>query len=208
MQQFLDFLPILLFVGVYFFSGDIYQATLVLMVATAVQVVATYAFTKRVSGQLWLVFAVSMVFGGLTLALHDKQFLFWKPTIINWLFTALLAGGLLFGKNPVKALLGAQLQLPDPVWRNLAIGWAAAFFVEGVANLVVAYNFTEAFWVGYKLWGGMGLTLLFVAVTVVYLMRGGYLVEPDDAPTSESNTTTPPIAAPAPALPKDGSNDA
>lgn len=179
MQQFLDFLPIAVFGAVYFSTGDIYQATLVLMIATVVQVGITWLVKRRIGTQLWMVLVISMVFGGLTLALHDKQFLFWKPTIMNWAFAGILAGGVLIGRNPLQTVLGAQLELPPRAWRNLTLGWAAGCFLEGGLNLVVAYHFSEAFWVGYKLWGGLVITAMFIGLTAVYLVRGGYLPDED-----------------------------
>ncbi len=211
MQQFIDFLPIAVFAGVYFISGDIYLATTVLMVATVLQVALTWLLKRKVGGQLWLVLGISLVFGGLTLALHDKQFLFWKPTIINWLFAGMIGGGLMLGRNPLRSLLGGQLQLPDHAWHVLSIGWGIGFFVEGALNLVVAYQFSEAFWVGYKLWGGLALTALFVLLTVVYLLRGGYLQEAPADPagadlpaTPDQQTGTPPPGKAAQGGTRDG----
>ena len=181
MQQFFDFLPVALFGAAYFLTGDIYQATLVLMVATTLQVAITWFAKRHVSGQLWLVLAISLVFGGLTLLLHDKQFLYWKPTILNWLFALIIGVGIAFGRNPLQVMLGAQLALPDKAWRTLGIGWAIGFFIEGALNIVVFKQFSEAFWVGYKLWGGIAITALFIALTVAYLARAGYLNEPDNA---------------------------
>ena len=179
MQQFLDFLPVALFGAAYFLTGDIYKATVVLMVATTLQVAVTW-FTKRhVSGQLWLVFGISLVFGGLTLLLHDKQFLYWKPTILNWLFAVIIGGGIMVGRNPLQTMLGAQLALPTAAWRTLGVGWAIGFFLEGALNILVFKNFSEAFWVGYKLWGGIAITALFIGLTIAYLARAGYLNDAD-----------------------------
>ncbi len=197
MQQFLDFLPVALFGAAYFVTGDIYQATVVLMVATTLQVAITW-FTKRhVSGQLWLVLGISLVFGGLTLLLHDKQFLYWKPTILNWLFAAIIGGGIMVGRNPLQTMLGAQLALPAPAWRTLGIGWAIGFFLEGALNIVVFTQFSEAFWVGYKLWGGIAITALFIGLTIAYLARAGYLNEPDEPTLSAAEPVTAPGASDA-----------
>ena len=191
MQQLLDFLPIAVFGAVYLFTGDIYRATLVLMIATVVQVALTWTIKRHVGNQLWMVLVISLVFGGLTLALHDKQFLFWKPTIMNWAFAAILGGGVMIGRNPLQTVLGAQLELPAKVWRNLTIGWALGCFAEGALNLVVAYHFSEAFWVGYKVWGGLVITFMFVGLTAVYLVRGGHLPEEEASGAQAVGRTTP-----------------
>jgi len=188
MNPLFDFLPVALFVAVYVVSGDIYAATKVLMVATVIHTAVTWLVRRRIGAQLWLVLGVSMVFGSLTLLLHDKQFLFWKPTVINWLFAVILAGGVAIGRNPLRALLGKQLSLPPPVWRNLALGWAIGCLLEGALNLFIAYNFSEAFWVGFKLWGGFATTVLLMGASALYLVRGGYLDEDVGAPAVvESN---------------------
>ncbi|HKI73057.1 MAG TPA: septation protein IspZ, partial [Pseudomonadales bacterium] len=80
-------------------------------------------------------------------------------------------------ENALKKIFSEQLTLPDPVWRNLTLGWAAGFFLAGVLNLVVAYNFSLEFWVSYKLIGGISITLIYSIITVIYLAWGGHLQE-------------------------------
>lgn len=189
MQQLLDFLPLAVFGAVYVISGDIYQATKVLMVATVLQVACTWVIRRKVGTQLWMVLVLALVFGGLTLALHDKQFLFWKPTIMNWAFAAILAGGVMLGRNPLHTVLGGQLELAPPVWRTLTLGWAAGCFTEGAVNLFVAYRYSEGAWVAYKVWGGLAFTALFIGLTALYLVRGGHL--PDDEPDAVAAVDTP-----------------
>jgi intracellular septation protein len=181
MTQLLDFVPVALFVIVYFLS-DIFVATAALMAGVTVQVLAYVALKKPVSRELKLTFWASMVFGGLTLVFRDETFIQWKPTIVNWLLAGGLVASHFFGRrNALKHLLGKQLTLVDEVWTRLNFGWACGFFLAGALNLVVAYNFSMEFWVSYKLIGGFALTFLYIVLTVLYLARKGYLQEPDEA---------------------------
>ena len=175
MKQFLEFIPILIFVAVYYLA-DIFYATAALMVAVTVQVVTLMALKRPVTQQLKITFWVSLAFGGLTLAFQDRTFIQWKPTIINWLLAGALIGSQFIGRrNILERMLGAQMSLPSPVWTRLNYGWATGFTLAGALNLFVAYEFSEAFWVNYKLIGGFAITLLYVVITMVYLQRGGYL---------------------------------
>lgn len=182
MKQFLDLLPILCFVAVFFFftDKDIYISTAVLMAAVLLQVVFAYLKFKRVDKQTQVVFWVVMLFGAATLLFQNQLFIQWKPTIVNWLFALALLGSHFIGdKNLLEKMLGSQLVLPNKVWRNLNFGWIFAFFLAGSLNLVVAYNFSLESWVTYKLVGGFCLTAMYIMVTMAYLIRGGHLKEHD-----------------------------
>ena len=183
MRQLLDFLPILIFTGV-FFASDIYWATGALMVSVTLQVGLYKLLGKPVGRELKFTFWASMAFGGLTLLLRDETFIQWKPTVVNWLLAASLIGSHFMRTNLIRKVLGGQLRLPDPVWVRLNFGWAAGFLFAGALNLVVAYNFSMEFWVTYKLVGGLGLTFTYVALTLVYLHRLGLLVQEADAPAA------------------------
>ena len=175
MNQLLDFLPILVFAVVYFTLG-IYPATAALMVAVSLQILAFWLLKRTIGNELKLTFWVSMVFGGLTLWLRDETFIQWKPTVVNWLLASVLLISKFFAKKDLlQKVMGAQLELPPKAWLHLNLGWAAAFFLAGALNLVVAYNFSMDIWVSYKLIGGFGLTFCYIIITMIYLHRGGYL---------------------------------
>ena len=174
MQQLLDFLPILIFAGV-FFATDIYWATGALMLAVTLQVGVYKLLGKPVGRGLQLTFWVSLVFGGLTLVLRDQTFIQWKPTVINWLLGAALLGSHFMRNNLIEKLLGGQFKLPGPVWARLSFGWSAGFFFAGALNLVVAYNFSMEIWVTYKLVGGFALTFTYMVLTLIYLHKLGLL---------------------------------
>ena len=150
---------------------DIFVATAVAIVATFVQVGWLAARGKKIPSMLWASLAIIVVFGGLTLYLRDKTFILWKPTVLYWLFGAVLAGGALLGRNLVRTLLSEQMSLPEPVWRRLNWSWVGFFAFMGCLNLYVAYNYSEKIWASFKLFGGIGLMLLFVVVQSAFLAK-------------------------------------
>jgi intracellular septation protein len=121
---------------------------------------------------LWASFGIIVVFGGATLMLQNEIFIKWKPTVLYWLLGAVLAGAaLLFRRNLIRMMLSEQVQLPDPVWNRLNWSWVGFFAFMGALNLYVAYNYSTDLWVNFKLFGGMGLMLLFVVVQALFLAR-------------------------------------
>jgi intracellular septation protein len=113
----------------------------------------------------------------LTLYLHDEQFIKWKPTVINWLFGATFLASQIFGKQTaIERMLGANLTLPQAVWRRLNLGWVVFFLCLGGANLFVMSHYDRDTWVNFKLFGMLGLTMFFVVLQSLYLSR--YMAEP------------------------------
>lgn len=169
MKAFIDYLPLAAF-GAAYFLYDIYVATGVLMAALVLLV----AFHRVAYGE-WhkmhlATAALALVFGGITLAVHDPMFIKVKPTVLYLLFAAVLAGSHVVGERPlVQRFLGAQLALPAPVWRTVSWLWVAFFLVCAGLNLVVAFGFSDTVWVNFKLFGILGLTLAFVLAQGVYL---------------------------------------
>lgn len=182
MNQLLDLLPVAIFAAV-FFASDVYYATGALMLAVSAQVALYLILRKPLTRELKLTFWVSMIFGALTLLFHNQVFIQWKPTIINWLLATSLVGSHFVGEhNLMRQLFAKQLTLVDEVWTRLNFGWAFGFFLAGALNLFVAYNFSMEVWVSYKLIGGTALTFLYVALTLWYLARNGFLDEQPDPP--------------------------
>src|SRR4026207_155499 len=141
MKFLFDFLPVVLFF-VAFKLADIYVATAVAIGASVLQVAWLKLRRQRVPGMLGASLAIIAVFGGATLLLQDETFIKWKPTVLYWLFGAiLLVSDLAFGKNLIRAMMGTQLTLPAPVWGKLNASWAAFFVIMGAANLYVAFHF-------------------------------------------------------------------
>lgn len=172
MKLLFDFLPIVVFFAVYKWTGDFYQATIAIIVASCLQVGWTWLKHRRVERMPLIALALLLVFGGITLVLHDEMFLKWKPTVVNWLFGAAFLASQFIGRKPlIERMLDSAMQLPAAVWTRLNLAWAVFFAVMGVANLYVAYQFSTDTWVNFKLYGMLGLTLVFVLAQGFYLAR-------------------------------------
>ena len=170
MKFLFDLFPVLLFFAA-FKLADIYVATAVAIGATFLQIGLLALLRRKIDTMLWVSLGIIVVFGGATLALRDETFIKWKPTVLYWMFAIALGVAQLLGRNLIRSMLGAQIQLPDPVWRKLNWSWVAFFAFMGVANLLVAFNFSTDQWVNFKLFGGSGLMLLFVLVQAMVLAR-------------------------------------
>ncbi len=178
MKLLIDFFPIILFFVAFKVAG-IYVATAVAIVATILQIAWIRWRTGRVETMQWLSLGVIVVFGGATLVAHSETFIKWKPTVLYWLMGgALLAGPLFFGRNFLKALLGGQVTLHEEGWRVMNWSWCGFFAAMGAINLWVAYTYDTDTWVNFKLFGGIGLMLLFVLAQGLYLAR---YMKPEEA---------------------------
>ncbi|UCV29769.1 septation protein A [Ferribacterium limneticum] len=143
--------------------APILLATVVVIAATVAQIIWVHFRHGKVDKMLWISLVLVVVFGGMTLAFQNEAFIKWKPTILYWVFAGSMAfSALILKKNPIKAMLGEQLTLPEPIWGKLSLAWIGFFLVMGVLNLVIAFNFPTDIWVNFKLFGGMGLMLVFV----------------------------------------------
>ena len=171
MKLLIDFLPIAVFF-VAFKLFDIWVATGVAIAATVAQIAWLRWSTGKVEPMQWLSLGVIVLFGGATLLAHNETFIKWKPTVLYWLMGgALFIGQLVFRRNLLKTLMGAQMSLPESAWRVMNWSWIVFFAVMGVVNLWVAFNFDTDTWVNFKLFGGLGLMVAFVLAQAVYLSR-------------------------------------
>jgi intracellular septation protein len=153
-------------------TPGIFVATAVAIAATFVQIAWVWLHHRKVDTMLWVSLVLIAVFGGATLVLQDPLFIKWKPTVLYWLFAVvLLVSELVFGKNLIAAMMKAQIELPPPVWRKLNLSWAAFFAGMGALNLYVAYNFSEPTWVNFKLFGFLGIMLVFVLLQGLMLAK-------------------------------------
>lgn len=196
MMQLLELLPLIVFVLVFQLKGQtielagfshsfdgIYSATAALMIATTLQVLIVWLWKREVEKRLLWLLATVLIFGSATLVLHNQLFIQWKPTVFNWALALVMLGSQWFTKkNLVQRLLGQQINLPEAACVRVTYVWAAYFFVVGALNLVVAYGFSEAFWVNYKLWSSILFTLLIAIITAVLLSP--YLKDAENKPAN------------------------
>jgi intracellular septation protein len=174
-------------------EAPVLLATVVVILATLAQVAYLKLRRQKVDAMLWVSLVLVTVLGGATIWFHSDTFIKWKPTGLYWAMSlAFLLSPVFAGKNLLKVFLGEQMQLPEKVWRNLNLAWVAFFAMMGVLNLWVAFNFSTSTWVNFKLFGGMGLMLLFTLAQGVYLNRYLQPAAPPEAGTAPARSSTDP----------------
>ena len=200
MKILFDFLPILLFFGTFKYAegqkdwaarfasehfgflvsggvvgtteAPVLLATMVVIVATLAQIAFLLARGKKIDLMLWISLGLVVVLGGATVWFHNETFIKWKPSVLYWAMGASFwVSQTFFHKNLLQTLIGNQLELPPSVWQRLNFAWIAFFALMGLLNLYVAYSFSTSSWVNFKLFGGMGLMLVFTLAQGVYLSR-------------------------------------
>lgn len=171
MKLLFDLFPVILFF-IAFKAFNIYVATAVAIAATIVQIAWTKWRHGKVDVMLWVSFAIIAVFGGATLLLQDETFIKWKPTVLYWLFSAiLLFSNLLFNKNLMRTLLHEKIAMPLHVWHRLNLLWSLFFAALGFINLYVAFNYSTDAWVNFKLFGFTGLMVVFILGQSMWLAK-------------------------------------
>lgn len=200
MKFLFDLFPILLFFGIFKWGqgspesaqalandylgaivagGTVSDGQAPILLATAVAIVASFAQIgyllvrrRKVDPMLWISLAIIVVFGGATIYFNNETFIKWKPTVLYWCFAgALLVALGMFKKNLIRAAMGKQITLPDPVWDKLNLAWIGFFIVMGVVNLYVAFSFSTDAWVSFKTFGLMGLMLVFIVGQTFFLSK-------------------------------------
>nr|VFJ96597.1 MAG: intracellular septation protein [Candidatus Kentron sp. H]VFJ97994.1 MAG: intracellular septation protein [Candidatus Kentron sp. H]VFK03133.1 MAG: intracellular septation protein [Candidatus Kentron sp. H] len=192
-----DFFPILLFFLTFWFYDEIKGAliglgvdpalltlhengsTEAVLAATAVAILAGFAQVgitwfgdRRVENMQVITLALLVLLGGATLMFQEEMFIKWKPTAVNWLFALVFWGSpFVGGKTLVQRMMEKNIQLPPGAWARLNGSWVIFFLVMGALNLYVVYHFSTEFWVNFKLFGLIGLTLAFVIGQSLYLVR-------------------------------------
>lgn len=176
MKLLFDFFPVLLFFIAFKLSG-IYAATLTAIIASFFQVVFYYIAHKQCEKMHLITFFLLVFLGGATLLFHDPVFIKWKPTLIYWVTGLLFIGSQFVGKKPlIKRMMEKNLSITSFAWKRLNLSWGLFFCVMGFLNLFIAYNYDTNTWVNFKLFGGLGLTLLFVLMQSVFLSK--HIIEP------------------------------
>ncbi len=185
MQLLVDYIPLVVFILAYFYQ-DIFFATGMLMVAMPVVLVLQWLMTKKINKIYAASTVLVLVLGGATLAFRNPTFLYWKPTVLNWLIAIVFLGSQWIGdKTVVQRMLENAAELSADQWVRLNQIWVVFFSIVGGINLYVAYNFSEAFWVKFKLFGMLGLTLVFVIIQSVWLTLA---TQKNAAATEDSET--------------------
>jgi intracellular septation protein len=178
MQMLFDFFPIFTFF-IAFKLTDIYTATAVFLLATVVQM-GIYWFKNRHFQQMHIItFILALVLGGATLLFHNELFMKWKPTAIYWAFAITFLFTQIVGTKPlIQRIMEASISLPRPIWHRLNLSWVLFFLVMGILNLYVVYHFSTNAWVNFKLFGGIGATIIFAIAQAFYLNRYAKAVKP------------------------------
>ncbi|RMQ95270.1 putative intracellular septation protein A [Pseudomonas savastanoi pv. glycinea] len=183
-KQFIDFIPLLLFFIVYkiepraveilgntYTLGGIFSATAMLIISSVVVYGILFFKQGKLEKSQWLTLVACLVFGSLTLAFHSETFLKWKAPVVNWLFALAFAGSHFIGDRPlIQRIMGHALSLPKAIWTRLNIAWIIFFLFCGAANLYVAFTYQE-FWVDFKVFGSLGMTLVFLIAQGLYLAK-------------------------------------
>jgi intracellular septation protein len=170
-------------------EAPVLLATVAVILASLAQVAWLKARGKKVDLMLWISLGLVVVLGGLTVWLHSETFIKWKPTGLYWAMgLSVLISQFAIRRNLLKLMLGQQMQLPERVWARLSLAWVGFFALMGLLNLWVAFNFDTATWVNFKLFGGIGLMLLFTLAQGWYISR--HLPTDTAAGTAGASTTT------------------
>jgi intracellular septation protein len=209
MKLLLDFLPLLLFFGVYMLAGrnvdwatafanehfgglvsggviraeeaPALLATIAVIVGTLFQLVALKLMRRKIEMMLWVTLALVVVLGGATVWFHNPTFIKWKPSGYFWAMAlGLWVSRVVFKKNLLRTLMGGEIELPEFVWQRLNIVWVAFFSLMGFLNLYVAFSYPESTWVTFKVFGITACMFVFMAVQVVFISR--YLKDDDAKP--------------------------
>ena len=184
MKYFIDFIPLILFVivnkitpqsvdllGHSFMVGGIFSATATLIASSIVVYGILYVRQGKLEKSQWLTLIACLVFGSLTLAFHSETFLKWKAPVVNWVFALVFAGSHFIGDRLlIQRIMGHALTLPQAIWTKLNIAWIVFFVFCGAANLYVAFTYQE-FWVDFKVFGSMGMTIIFLIGQGIFLAR-------------------------------------
>jgi len=184
MKQIAEYGPLVIFFAAFFMSGkDIYFATAALMFSYSLGMLMLWKLEGHLSKTHQIMWLVIMIFGGLTLFLKNEMFIKWKPTIANWLFAIVFLGSHYLAKQPlIQTMLGNSIKLKKTDWKTLSWMWIAFFIICGLLNIYVAYHYSTEFWVKFKVFGLIGLILLFSVFQGIWLMQHGEF-------SDEQNTT-------------------
>lgn len=179
----LDLGPVAIFVAAYQYlrraghEGAIFTAAAIFMVVAVLALAYSRMKHGKFPNMLLLTTVIIVISVGLAFLFKDPIFFYMKPTVINVLFGIGVLGGVLFKKNVLKMMMGAAMDMPDKAWNVLAVRWGLFFFLLAIINEIVWRNFSEDFWVNFKLLGFFPLTLVFALSQAPFMMRHGKMKE-------------------------------
>ncbi|MEM1243229.1 MAG: septation protein A [Pseudomonadota bacterium] len=171
MKLLFDFFPILVFFVCFKLYG-IYFATAAFLIASILQMAYQWYKHRHFEQMHIVTFCLGMVFGTATLLLHDALFIKWKPTVIYWACSIVFITSQFFGAKPlIERMLEANISLPRPIWYRLNWSWSIFFILMGIINLYVIYHYSTNTWVNFKLFGMLGMTIVFILIQAVYMSK-------------------------------------
>jgi intracellular septation protein len=163
-NPFLEMIPLIAFFITYYITKDLFLATGVCIATSWGYLIACKLKSGKIPKMVWLNTLVITVLGGITITLHNKMFVMLKPTALFWIVGTSILIGHIFNKNSIKLMLSKELNLPSSLWNKLNLAFGIFFIFMGGLNLFVAFNFSEYVWVKFKVFGTLGLTLLFITI--------------------------------------------
>jgi intracellular septation protein len=169
--------PLVVFFTVNSLTKNIFWGTGTFMAATAVALIVSRMWFGTLPVMPMISGFFVLLFGGLTLWLQDAVFIKLKPTIVNLMFASILFGGLYFGKPLLRYVLGEVFKLTDLGWRVLTFRWAIFFVFLAIVNEIVWRNFSESFWIAFKMMGVLPMTAIFGLAQLSILKR--YALHPE-----------------------------
>ena len=196
MKMLVDYFPIIIFFAVFHVYSDapadasdieLLAATTEAMImaskagiaASFLQVILYWVKTRNFEKMHLISLGLIAFFGGITILLGDPLYIKWKTTILEWVFALVFIGSQYIGKkNLVERMMGHVMVAPDNVWKKLNFAWAGFFTTMGFLNLYVIYNFSNEFWVNFKLFGMLGMTIIFVIAQGIFMAK--YVVQADE----------------------------
>ena len=167
----IEFGPVVVFFYFFIKTGEIQTAILPLMIAAGIAIVASLLIEKKLNQMLLFSTILIFIFGSLTIYFNDPFFIKIKVTIVNLIFAVILYVGILFKKLFLKSLMGGSLKMSDDSWFTLSKRWSVFFLFLAICNEIVYRNFSDAFWVNFKLFGIMGLTFIFIFSQVFFIQK-------------------------------------
>jgi len=172
MQMLVDFFPLLLFLGAFLYTGDLFVGLQVLMVAMPLSFMIKWWITKKIDKILLGSTVVLLIMGSVSLVTKNANFLLWKPTVFYWILSVIFLGSQFIGEKPISQRFFSSVgEMPLAQWRKLNVAWVVFFAAAGVLNLYVAMNYSQETWAYFKVFGFTGITFVFIIAQVFWLTR-------------------------------------